>query len=331
MGGGSRVFDSEDGVGVEIYERRRHTAIENITKFLRCEVDEERRVLIGFDFAFGYPRGFAESITGKKCALEMWSALSVSHDHDDSIGIVVKDKENTSNRFDVAAALNRKIIASANDRDQGVSYGPFWGFPGGSGMDRPPFDPYRIAQRPKSKQHLPWLPWPAAGFGFKRERITDRRARGAKSVFQLNGIGSVGSQAILGMRYLHRLRCHVKQWNGMKDRCVVWPFDPWVSLEQKKESGPEIVIVEFYPSLVTRGSKAEYADREQVKENARAFGMLDARGDLRTLFDLEEILSPDEKATVEREEGWILGAGRTDILLQSVAKDDSSLRSRPKK
>ena len=329
MGDGSRVFDSDDEVGVEIYERTRHTAIENIKKFLRREVDEGRRVLLGFDFAFGYPKGFAESITDKRSALEMWSALSVSHDHDDSIVIVVNDKENTSNRFDVAAALNRKIIASAKDTDQGVSYGPFWGFPGGSGMERPPFDPYCKAQRPKSKQHLPQLRWPAAGFGFKRKRITDEKAAGAKSVFQLNGNGSVGSQAILGMRYLHGLRCHIKKWDGMKDRCVVWPFDPWFSLEQKA-GGPEIVIAEIYPSLVTKGSKAEYADREQVKENARAFGMLDARGDLRTLFDLGKILSPDEKAAVEREEGWILGAGQTDIL-QSVAKDDSSLRPRPKK
>ena len=331
--GGSRVFDSEDKAGVEIYERTRHTAMKNIKGFLRNEVEKERRVLVGFDFAFGYPMGFAESITGQQHAPELWRALSVSHDQDDKIVISDDKKNNKNNRFDVAAELNGRIIASVNDRND-APYGPFWGFPGGSGTERPPKDPYRKSERPKNEQaEWPRLKWPEA-FGFKLKRVTDEQAEGSRSVFQLSGAGSVGSQAIIGMRYLHGLRCHIRQWSGMKNRCIVWPFDPGFSVE-RKESGPEIVIVEIYPSLVTRGRNAKgkkdgYPDREQVKENARAFGVLDARGDLKTLFDLEEILTPAKKAAVEREEGWILGAGRDDII-RSVAKEDSPLRPKRQK
>ena len=326
MGDGSRVFDSDDKVGVEIYERTRHTAIENIKKFLRCEVEKERRVLVGFDFAFGYPRGFAELITGKPCALELWEALSVRHDHDNSIVIDindkkntividVNDKKNTSNRFAVAAELNRRITVSAKDKDPCVSYGPFWGFPGGIGMERPPFDPYCKAQRPKSKQHLPQLRWPAAGFGFKRKRITDKKAAGAKSVFQLNGNGSVGSQAILGMRYLHGLRCHVKKWDGMKDRCVVWPFQTGFEcpVSETSSSSPSIVIVEIYPSFLKKHYEGEpgVTDRAQVRVNARAFAHLDHDDStlFRSLFQGPRDLSDVDRKSVTEEEGWILGAG----------------------
>ena len=297
----------------EIYERRRHTAIENITKFLRCEVDEGRRVLIGFDFAFGYPRGFAESITGKKCALEMWSALSVSHDHDDSI-VVKDDEKNNSNRFTVAAELNRRIIASAKDKDQGILYGPFWGFPSGKGVESPPKNPYRETQRPKNDA-WPCLPWPDAGFGFKRKRITDRRARGAKSVFQLNGNGSVGSQAILGMRYLHGLRCHVKKWDSMKDRCVVWPFQTGFEcpVSETSSSSPSIVIVEIYPSFLKKHYEGEpgVTDRAQVRVNARAFAHLDHHDStlFRSLFQGPRDLSEADRKSITEEEGWILGAG----------------------
>ena len=334
-----RVFGSEDGV--EIYERTRCDAIEDIQGFLMHEVTRRRRVLIGFDFAFGYPMGFAGAITGRPCVLELWSALSGDHDGDGKI--VVCDKpNNASNRFTVAAELNARIVAAT--RDESVDYGPFWGFPGAnkSRVCGPPKDPYRLSARPMNERaEWPHREWPT-GFGFARKRITEGRAVGSRSVFQLSGAGSVGSQVLVGMPWLHRLRCHIRGATGMRDRCVVWPIDPDFSLKRKDDGG-EVVIAEIYPSLVTRGRGARIPDREQVKENARAFGRLDTDGALESLFNLDEILASDTrhssrgkarcrsaqylKVAVEREEGWILGAGQSDIL-RSVVKKDSPLHQK---
>lgn len=315
-GGRCQVFSSEDGV--EIYEQTRHAAIKNIQQFLLHETAGNRRVLIGFDFAFGYPMGFAEAIIGKPYALELWSAMSGSRNSDDKI--VISDKEdNKNNRFTVAAEFNRKIIAKGND--QRISFGPFWGFPGGGERNEcmPTKDPYRLRPRPKEERaEWPRLKWPA-GFGFDRKRITDDMADGAKSVFQLTGAGSVGSQVLVGMPALHRLQCFLR--DGKKSRCVVWPFETGFS--PGKRETPEIVIVEIYPSLLREAIKKhrlndkEHEDRAQVRLNALAFSLLgEKEGVLDELFRGPEATGTAGRLTSERkreldrvrmEEGWILG------------------------
>src|SRR5262245_44129700 len=69
------------------------------------------RVLIGFDFAFGYPRGFARALglTGRGPRWRRtWTALGeLVHDRDD----------NSNDRWQVASTLNRRL---------GRRPGPFW-------------------------------------------------------------------------------------------------------------------------------------------------------------------------------------------------------------
>lgn len=310
--GGSRgnVFVAQNGV--EIYERTRHTAIENIQEFLRHELKNERRVLVGFDFAFGYPMGFAEVITGKPCALELWSTLS-GNGHDPNDDLVIRDQtNNANNRFAVAAELNRRIIAANN---QGVPFGPFWGFPGGSSATvyQPPKDPYRLSPRPKREQAAwPCRKWPDA-FDFARKRITDTMTDGAKSVFQLNGNGSVGSQVLVGVPSLCRLRRMLRDKG--KGRCVAWPFETGFSLGMRET--PEIVIAEIYPSLLREAinkhrASDEIEDRAQVRLNALAFSLIDQREQLSPLFSgprgvTGAHIGEERHRKIAQEEGWILG------------------------
>lgn len=275
------------GAGVQVYEQTRHMAIENIQEFL-LQIAKKRRVLVGFDFAFGYPTGFAEAITGKPCALELWSALSVSG-HSKNDKIVISDKEdNKNNRFAVAAELNKRVKPKEQP-------GPFWGHP------------IKSAQ-----QHLgvkygnPYSHGEAWPFGFEMLRETEKRASGTKTVWQLLGNGSVGSQVLLGIPALHKLR------TTLGPACTVWPFDTGFSIPRKGD-GPRIVIVEIYPSLLGKkkdiepwmyavDDREEILDQAQVRLNAEAFSLLDARGGLEKLFRI-----PEKDRGVQKEEGWIFG------------------------
>lgn len=142
-------------------------------RFLTGLIDAERRagrrVLLGFDFPFGYPAGFGRAVAGTDDPLALWAAIAdrVEDRHD-----------NANNRFAVAADLNRMFPAP----------GPFWGRPAALALAdlpfrKPPHD-HPFAERREIERHLPR----------------------AKTCFQLMGAGSVGSQALLGIAHLDALR-----------------------------------------------------------------------------------------------------------------------------
>lgn len=298
------------------HERTRSSAIAHLTDFLQKEIDRQRRVLIGFDFAFGYPSGFAREITGKGFALEMWKWLSDQ---------VVDDDQNRNNRFSVAGDLNKMLI-----RDS-VESGPFWGYPEKKGRLNPgvpTFDPYK-------KGAADWTKC----FGFNHLRATDR-APGAKSLWHLFGNGTVGSQVLLGLPALWRLcqnlfpsRKSSAKSSPIGAQCVVWPISvAWPRREgsfqapQMNPDGAQIVIVEIYPSLL-RSAVAQYKeeweilDRAQVRLNALAFSLLgEQNGGLEALFTGpkgehlerargEKETLEDARTRIATEEGWMFGYG----------------------
>lgn len=315
-----------------LFERTRDEAIVHIADFVVKEVGAKRRVLVGFDFAFGYPTGFATVVTDTKnknpSARDVWRML---HDR------IFENNGTERDRFEVAGELNKIVINSITGEDDG----PFWGSPRGKSAT-PGENPYGEGRTTKDKERKAW---PRDKFGFEVKRRTDEFAPRAKTAWQLLGQGSVGSQVLLGVPYLHRLQAQLSEG---QIGSVVWPLDVF-DLPPRR---PEVVIAEIYPSLITTAAGKQMSDRHQVMENAMAFELLDARGDLRALFDLRSF--PDEirrriclpagsdenwgkmsegqrtdhMSRVVREEGWILGAGRDDIL-RSVAKEDSPLY-RPK-
>src|SRR5690606_16049165 len=79
---------------------------------LRKLVAEGSSVLVGFDFPFGYPAGFAAALGlgGQWPWRAVWGELAARITEDQAGG--------TNNRFQVASDVNLRA---------GVSEGPFWG------------------------------------------------------------------------------------------------------------------------------------------------------------------------------------------------------------
>lgn len=177
-----------DSDGATLNPPTRSNAIIHIEAIIEEALLQQQRVLIGFDFAFGYPAGFAASL-----GLRGWSAVWAW------LHARIEDgADNRSNRFDVAAEMNLAM---------GVCDGPFWGHvgkvcPPGLSLKR-----YPDGLKPD---------WP---YGFDYVREAERHAKGAKSVFQLAYNGSVGSQALLGIARLEALR---RRFAG---KVAIWPFE----------------------------------------------------------------------------------------------------------
>ncbi len=164
------VCAARDGIADEpIYMRNRQVAEEWIVAFLKAERAEGRRVLAGFDFAFGYPTGFGRALTGSDDPFAIW----------DWITDRIEDSPNANNRFDLAGEINAKF--------DGI--GPFWG----NGLKRD------IA-------HLPRKGLARTGHGMREKRAAEENAKGAFPVWQLSGAGAVGGQVLMGLPTLARLR-----------------------------------------------------------------------------------------------------------------------------
>jgi molybdopterin molybdotransferase len=129
------------------------------------------RLLLGADFAFGYPHGFAATVAGGP--LDLWDWLADHHADTD---------RNESNYRNVAARLNALFPGD----------GPFWG----NGRKE------QIDGLPRLKPDLP------ASLRPIRTTETAATSPGAtpKSVWQLAGAGAVGAQTLTGLPVLARLR-----------------------------------------------------------------------------------------------------------------------------
>jgi len=166
-----------------LYCRSRAEAMARVTALCEEALKAGERLLIGFDFPLGYPRGFAEALTGRAEALALWEWLAEHVEDGD---------DNTNNRFDIAAAINRRF----------PGIGPFWG-------------------RPASRD-LPDLPERGSlrdGHGLPERRLVEARIPRAQPCWKLYTTGSVGSQALLGIPRLQAMR------ERFGDALTVWPFE----------------------------------------------------------------------------------------------------------
>jgi precorrin-8X/cobalt-precorrin-8 methylmutase len=258
----------------------RRKAGELLEQRLVEECEAGRRVLVGLDFAYGYPAGFAARLglsTGEPPWRAIWRLLRAE---------ITDGSTNANNRFDVAADMNARC---------GERSGPFWGcpaarasfrltvrrlctFPFAGGADEPPVGEYRIAE----------------------QRLRDRR-RPVQSTWKLMGAGSVGSQALMGIPVVEGLRDHP----ALREVSQVWPFETGLSLQHA--TGPRIVHAEIWPGAVRLDASLHpIRDAAQVLTLARHLAHLDRSGALAEWFAPR--LDPDETGIVTREEGWILGS-----------------------
>jgi molybdopterin molybdotransferase len=247
---------ARDGAVHCTYHRTRAEAQAALGALFEAELAAGRRVLAGFDFPFGYPKGFARAVTGSDDPLGVWEALAQR----------IEDRpDNANNRFVVAAELN--------DLFPGI--GPFWGCP--TGHD----DPRLPAKGTARRDH-----------GMAERRAVEQLLPGAQPCWKLFTIGSVGSQALLGIPRLQALR------ERFGEALAVRPFE---------SHDAAIVLVELFPSLIVKTVAAlhqpnEIKDRAQVRVLAQALARLEP-------LRLEAMTR--EGCTLE---GWILGLGHEGAL-----------------
>ncbi len=149
----------------------RENAIAHLTARISNALAGHQRLVIGFDFAFGYPSGAAERFSGEPDWRALWQVLSER---------ISDGSDNSSNRFEVANDLNEL---------DGADKHLFWGCP--QTQIRAHLSPRRDKVRYDR---------------IAEKRIVDTRCRGAQPVWKLAYTGSVGSQALLGIPRLGQLR-----------------------------------------------------------------------------------------------------------------------------
>lgn len=164
----------------------RQAAVADLLDILSDQLARGLRVLVGFDFSFGYPKDFAAALDLKQADWAgVWKLFA---------GLIQDQPDNANNRFEVAARLNEKISGTT---------GPFWGCP----KNR------QTAFLESTKPYLNLLT--------NEMRLCEQRIKGIKSVWQLLGTGCVGSQVMMGIPRLEELRRH--PW--LDGQVKVWPFE----------------------------------------------------------------------------------------------------------
>ena len=152
-----------------VYLRNRGAAFEWICDVIACETAAHRRLMIGFDFPFGYPAGFAQAVTGSNDPLALWHWFA---EH-------LVDTPKANNRFDLAGMLNGRFPGT----------GPFW---------------FNALKRDIS--NLPRKGTDRHGHGMADRRAAEMSANGAFTCWQMGGAGAVGGQVMTGLATLERLR-----------------------------------------------------------------------------------------------------------------------------
>lgn len=160
---------------IEWHHRTRAAAEAQLVTLIDTARTDGQRLLVGFDFAMGYPAGFAERLTGAASARAVWAWLAEA---------ITDTPDNRNNRFAVAAQINSAFPEGP---------GPFWSHPTGQSWSGLPFRRAGIDY---------------AALGLAETRAAEAAVPRAKSPWMLFNPGSVGSQSLLGLPMIHRLARH---------------------------------------------------------------------------------------------------------------------------
>ena len=243
-----------------------------LEELLADSVAGGQRVLVGFDFPFGYPAGFAQKLglTGTPPWRAVWDEIATELEDDD---------KNGNNRFAVAARFNRRI--------SGGTF-PFWGCPASK------VGPYLGTTFHHEHEKN----------GLGERRLIDERdyMPGAQPCWKLFYNGSVGGQALTGIPVVRSLRDNPR----LAAVARVWPFETGL----RTPLDARLVFAEVYPSLWKdrwRQAVDQPKDKAQVRGVARHFFELDRESALAPLFAGDPSLTAAERHRVETEEAWTLG------------------------
>ncbi len=245
----------------------RHAARALIAEWLAAAMAKGQRVLLGFDFPFGYPAGFAARLG--LCG-PPWRAV-----WDEIAALIEDDARNRNNRFDVAEALNRRV--------SGAPF-PFWGCPAA---------PLRthLAGRHHRRHDSD---------GLAERRLVDLYIPSAQPCWKLLGAGSVGGQALTGIPVARALRDDPR-W---RLKAQVWPFETGLALP---DAARIVIAEIYPSLWRVSPACGEPKDRAQVRTVARFLAARGHAGDLAALFAGDPGLTPAQRHRVETEEAWTLG------------------------
>lgn len=245
----------------------RHAAKALLGDWLMAALARGERVLLGLDFPFGYPAGFAArlGLSGPP-----WRAVW------DEISQLIEDtEENRNNRFRIAAELNRRVSGGCF---------PFWGCPAG-------FDtPFLRPKHHRRHEHE----------GLAERRLVDLHIPSAQPCWKLLGTGSVGGQALTGIPVVRSLRDDPR-WSG---KARVWPFETGL---RAPADGAVVLAEVYPSLWAVSPIDGQSKDAAQVRSVAHFFAARDRVGELASLFAGDPALTPDQRERVEREEAWTLG------------------------
>ena len=150
----------------------RQEAMNHIELLLDMTTAERGRLLCGFDFPFGYPKGTAQMLAGRRGWEAVWMHIAE---------IIRDETDNTNNRFEAAAQLNQAFDGE----------GPFWG-------GHQSWNIEGLSHKKPQRDREQILP--------PRLRCAEKKIRGAQEVWKLWGPGSIGGQALTGIARLQELR-----------------------------------------------------------------------------------------------------------------------------
>ena len=152
------------------YHPSRHLAEQAIVALIAQSRAAGESLLIGVDFALGYPAGFAPRLTGQAQARAVWRWLAAQ---------ITDSPANLNNRFAVADAINGQFGGQ----------GPFWGHPNGQSF---------VNLSPRKTVDY-------AVLGLAERRWVERLVPRAQPVWKLFTTGAVGGQSLMGQPMIHRL------------------------------------------------------------------------------------------------------------------------------
>lgn len=239
-------------------------------------ISRGQRVLIGFDFAMGYPAGTAEAIGLDVRDTPPWRAM-----HTFLARSITESEDNSNTRFELAARLNAAMTGRAH---------PFWGAPASRTSETLATRKGDFSAAGSPPEHRLAEAW-----------IRSNLKAYPKSVWQLSGAGAVGSQSMLGIATVAKLR---EQIPGAR----IWPFETGLDeVTAKALENTPCILAEVYPSTVSTTPKpGEILDQAQVRTLSKHFESLDSAGILGGAFDSPDSTSSREKHRIIAEEGWIL-------------------------
>ncbi len=279
---GERVLadDHARDVSCERYFRTRWDCLNHLRTRLREHKAAGRRVFLGFDFAYGYPAGFAEAI-GLQGTEPPWRLV-----WNELVELIEDNEDHSNNRFRVAGELN--------SRCQCAALGPYWGRPASWRI------PGLCSKSPRYPFELD------AGLVLRAKRETESCLRGVQPTWKLFGNGAVGGQTLLGIPAVAKLRDDPE----FQYISRVWPFETNFGLEPAASGVPFILHAEIWPGVVNDKLDPPPAIRDQAQVRAMVNWLadLDAANELLPLFGRPAGLSDDRLRQVCDHEGWIFGS-----------------------